>query len=539
MSTTETDAVIAAEVETPWSPDEFRAAHQSFAGHWSRRDKVDDYKAWFSVMQRAHQLHPCVEMMVADHRPKDVDQLALEWAHISTQDESRIAYTRNDVDGVIERRLVTSIGKYLARHWPHVSDHIRRDVQAHYTPDTRKIVSTVPEMILAVEDGPRSCMASVHGTIPFKAHHKDMMGQWFSDPTTYMAPPWELHPYACYRPDLGWSMAMRIATLDDAVKTKRIDGRALLWKDPADTTSKSYFVRTYARNKNDPINGWSETDFPLQAWLERNGHVKLDSWPAGVRLHSPKRNESSTHIRAPYIDGGRRLLTAVADLPDIYEIGVENDSRKVGSFWCENTSGYAAPIGAPVAGRRGQDLEDFAGENDYDVDECMYCDDCGEAMHQDDSTPVGRDGESQVCGGCIDNYQWVRGSSHGGNYRAYYINSDYSAYIDNADYSVDTDNLPDGVCCTESGSYALEDDCVYIEDCGWFFADDEGVVCRMDGEYDLREYCVKVEDCPGEWVDKEAAFESDDCLWYSTAEARDEAQADAETEETETETEAT
>lgn len=518
MSTTETDAVIAAEVETPWDYYEFFLA----------RDQLAISSLSYRTLKAKHLLHPCVEMMILDkHRPKDVAQLALEWPHVSTSDDARIGYTRNAVDLENDRQLVTSVGKYLARHWPHVPDHIRRDVQATFVPDVRKIVRTLPEMVQAVEDGPRSCMASAHGSIRFTAAHKEAMRLWFQEPDVHSAPDWTKHPYSAYRPDLGWSMAVRLAAQPD--KTLRIDGRALILSR---ANEKPVFVRTYARNKADPVNGWSETDFMLQAWLTRQGYEKVDYWPDGALLWTPPIREGATDICAPYIDGGQRQLTLAPDAGE-HLARIEHGAQLVGSYWCEETSGIVRAKSARSASGR-QSVEDFADENDYDVEDCRACDDCDEPMHCDDATTVGRDEGSQVCEGCIDNYTYVRGSCRWGNYREYYVPNDYAASM-NYNYSVDVDNLPDDVVCLVNGDYAERDDCVYIDSVNeYYLADDEDICSDIHGDWQLRDDCVSLEDRDGYLLRDDAyQAETDDGMWFSTEEACDAFDAEARAQEAE------
>lgn len=510
MSTTEMDTVTAAEVE-PWDTDEFYEAKSE----WSR-----GHQAYRELLQK-FPLHPCVEMMIIDcHRPKDVHQLALEWPHVSTTDDTRIGYTRNASDLLSERKLVTSVGKFLARHWPHVPDHTRRDVQATFVPDRREIVRTTPEMIAAVENGPRSCMGSVHATIQFTRVHRDIMNRWFADPANNLEPNWALHPYSAYRPDLGWSMAVRHARQPD--KSWRIDGRALILSRPDE---KPVFVRTYKRNINDPVTGWSETDFALQGWLTRSGYEKRDGWPEGALMYTPFLREGGTELRAPYIDGLCRQLTLAPEAGENLA-RFDYEALKVGSYQCETTSGFVSATVPKLSrqARRNQSIEDFAAENEYDEDECSSCEDCDAPYHNDDGQSVGRDEDHRVCESCRDNnYTWVRGSSRWNGYREYYVNEDDAQTMNNGDYAVDTNNLPDSVVCTEGGDYAERDDCVYVDNVGYFFDDDEDVVCDADGNYQMREDCVFLDDIQEYSLSTDAyQSESDSDKWFSTGEARDE-----------------
>ena len=89
----------------------------------------DDYNtSWHARLQNRFVLHPTVQLMTTLFPLKDVTQPALEFPHVSETDATRLAYTRIPADGANDRQLVTSIGKYLARHWADVGDHHRRDV---------------------------------------------------------------------------------------------------------------------------------------------------------------------------------------------------------------------------------------------------------------------------------------------------------------------------------------------------------------------------------------------------------------------------
>lgn len=419
------------------------------------------YEPWHTVLQGKFTIHPTVKLMIERHRPKDVRQLALEYPHVSEKDATRLAYTRTAADGANDRQLVTSIGKYLSRHWPETKDDVRRDAQATYSPDTLVIRNTTPEIIQGIEDGPRSCMASVYGSIPFTPEDANQMRAWFLN-ITNEAPDWSKHPYSGYRPEYGWSIALRITPAG------KIDGRALIYKDD----DALVFLRTYRRHPTD-AGGWSETDFTLQEWLKYQGYKMVDRWPEGAKIHTPSKEHG--RIFAPYIDGERKGVTFDDQETSTIAYGVDY------THWCEETSGTVS------SGRNSDD--------DDDVYES--CDDCGSRQSPGDMYWTGRGEDNHVCESCITGYTWVRGESSVSSFREYYVPDDDAASVENEDYSVDKDNLPDDVVKLEDGDFAERDDCVSIDD-DYYLEDDYRVVYLednddLDDSYGLKSDCHEVD----------------------------------------------
>ena len=424
----------------PWEPHRFHARLHDLQNEY----KNQTFLRWHHQLQRKFTLHPVVEYMVQRYRPKYWEALALEYPYVSEKDPLRLAYTRSPADGAAERQLVTSIGKYLSRHWPDVSDHHRRDAQALFTPDTMYIVTTTPEIVVGVENGPRSCMASVYGSIPFR-HDVDhvQMNAWLADPIHEPEPAWALHPYSAYRPDLGWSMALR-------KHEGSIDGRALLyvkgkWK---------CFVRTYRRNLKD-MSGWSETDFSLHGWLENQGYTKLDSWPEGVQLFTPDSDYS--RISAPYLDGIYRRIEEGGSHNGFLSRLVHGDG---GTHNCGNTNGTAEVI------------ED----EDDDSSDAAHCEECDGHYHEDDMCHVGRNDDIYRCTSCRDNY-WTYVTGRRGRYaEEYYIDDSVGTATGRCKYDyIDEDYPPHDVVQLSCGDWAEIDDSVCI-DGEWYLAEDSDVV---------------------------------------------------------------
>ena len=119
-----------------------------------RRDRP-----WHAALQHRYSVHPAVYDAMKHVRPYDWHQLLLEYPHRSQTDPYRIAYTRDERAGEADRQTITTIGKYLTRHFPTLSDHHIRDIVALYTsPSSFKILDAVADFVHAVNNGPNSCM---------------------------------------------------------------------------------------------------------------------------------------------------------------------------------------------------------------------------------------------------------------------------------------------------------------------------------------------------------------------------------------------
>jgi len=215
-------------------------------------------RPWFHREYYKHRVHPAIWDALELARPKDWHQLVLEHPYKSETDPTRIAYTQDDRAGEADRQTITTIGKYLRRHFPDLSDHEIRDIQALHVVNGVRIVRTTAEMIYHLQRGPRSCMVNTS---------------------------FSTHPYECYDPAHGWAMAVREEGNDTV-------GRALINdSDPDDKV----FVRSYRKNND----GYSHSDEQLEAWLKSQGYKKASDWE-GFRLKAiPHRDDWV----APYLDG--------------------------------------------------------------------------------------------------------------------------------------------------------------------------------------------------------------------------------------------
>lgn len=261
-------------------------------------------REWFIQQHRRHNLHPAVVKMFDLYKPADWQRVILEWPHKSMTDPNRLAYTRDEKSAMYGgdsdiKAVVTSIGKYLTRHWPDVPSDLIRDIVAQFTyGGSISITTDMARMVSVVSRGPRSCMSS-----SFDIECERGV---------------ERHPYAVYDPSLGWSMAVRS-------EGDEVLGRCLIWTDPDDENTKGY-VRSYKRERNESAH--SGADEAIESYLNSRGYTKWRAWHYGTKLMKYETRRGGYLM--PYIDGGTQR---VDDGGDYFEI---SDS---GDYDASNTGG--------------------------------------------------------------------------------------------------------------------------------------------------------------------------------------------------------
>jgi hypothetical protein len=112
-----------------------------------------DARYWIIREMDKYPMHPVIDASIKLVRPIDWQQLLLEWPHISEGDRTRIAYTQNEAKGQKNIQTVTSVGKYLNRHFD-LPDHTIRDLVARHGSAARfQFVHTTAEMIYHLHRG--------------------------------------------------------------------------------------------------------------------------------------------------------------------------------------------------------------------------------------------------------------------------------------------------------------------------------------------------------------------------------------------------
>ena len=366
-----------------------------------------DARYWIIREMDKYPMHPVIDAAIKLVRPIDWHQLLLEWPHISEGDRTRIAYTQNEAKGQKNIQTVTSVGKYLNRHFD-LPDHTIRDlVSRHGSADTYKFVHTTAEMIYHLHRGPGSCMV-----------WREDRGIRCDDGVTR-------HPYETYDPKYGWHMAVRISG-DETI------GRALCMTNSDGT---KYFVRSYARPANN--GGYSETDNGMENWLHEQGYVKESYWRDGEKLAY---HGTCDVFLAPYLDGGDKRVSI--DAGNKWVI-VDSD----GEYLCDQTGGCPT---------------DDSG--DY-----FECEDCGDRTAEDDGYWVGRGDDTRVCESCQENnYRYAYGRRGNQYYvhedNAIYVDSQGEYY--DVDYLDDNEivELNNGDYVPLDEAIEVDGDWYHIED---------------------------------------------------------------------------
>jgi hypothetical protein len=255
---------------------------------------------WHRALQDKFQLHAAIKDAVKCAPPDDRHQLILEWPHVSETDPNRLAYTRDERAGKEDRQTITTVGKYLRRHFSRLTDTQIRDITMRHGSFKFELWDTTEKIIASVQDGPASCM------------------QWDDEPDEWSRTNGR-HPYAVYAPEYGWRAAVRLDGSGNIV------GRCLV----NESDGMRIFVRSYAHKQD----GYSHSDEALEVWLRDQGFTKAVNWEGCKlkRIDSKDRWGDSSFI-APYLDGHPK---GVADCGDYLMV------REGGEYWFENTDGTA------------------------------------------------------------------------------------------------------------------------------------------------------------------------------------------------------
>lgn len=439
---------------TEWSRDTF----DRIAECANRDPKIP---AWAYDIIGRFPLHPTIDKLLSKFAPDDWRLVLQQWPRVSMKDPARLAYTPSEQYAARNRVMVTSPGKYAAKHWSRIPAHELRDLTLLTTTESSMyFVHTIPEMIIGVEYGPPSCMAS---SSPWCDHHFRhehdgfaRLADWVLDKNS-PEPDWELHPYASYRPENGWHMALR---KEDGL----IVARALCLM----FNGGKYFVRSYRNGETEGVSPTCET---LNAWLKEQNYKFVDDWPLGAVLDIGQELD-----RAPYLDGEDQRV------------------EHCGNGRCE-VNGSGDWLFQNTDGSYDDSPED---EDDEDYSTCDYC---GNRSYSDDMTWVGRHTDVLVCAYCLRiEYAHVKGT---GDFM-YFVEKDQAATVLGANYEVDTENLPEDVMWVESAdAYCLKDDVVDVDGEDYHVTDETICICQ-----DTNTWCFREDS----WYDDHSG------LWYSNDE---------------------
>jgi len=437
-----------------------RAAIGDFVNRYGWNDLPDSYKKIYPENQAQHlimrswrhahmrkfkTMHAVIRDAVMLAPPRDWHLLVLEWPHKAETDPSRIAYTRDDKAGMADKQTVTSVGRYLTRHFPTLADHQIRDLAAQYIAvnDTFKIVRTTEQIVDYLHRGPNSCMLWNDGD-----------EDWDGDPYE--------HPYVAYAPELGWGLAVRMSG-------STVNGRALV------NDRQKCFVRTYKRNDD----GYSGNDDALSSWLVGQGYAKQNGWPEGTALKKVPRGTrwGNKVFWAPYIDGCHQ---------DIEVCGDELHICASGEYTCTNTDGYPQENEMCTC----ESCDDRVHEDDRYVvgrnEDYAICRSCFEDyvrahsrrghscyLHTDDVVQVG------------ENYydtEYLSDNNIVETDQGEFMHIDDAVCIDDTWYDIDDSRV---VRCEDTDEYAIEDEgCWQCDNSGNWYSDYVTPVklCDMHGD---------------------------------------------------------
>lgn len=395
------------------------------------------YRIWYGRETDNAPMHPAIREAVRQAPPADWHLLVLEHPHASDSDPSRIAYTRSDAHGYADRQTVTSVGKYIARHFPTMPDHWVRDIAMRHGANRFEMWDTVDKIVHAVQEGPHSCMC-------WRDH----------DPN-------DTHPYEAYDPKYGWRIAVRL------------DGNSLITARCLVNTFSNTFVRSYTRKDG----GYSHSDEAIEVWLRDQGFEKSCDW-VGLSLAKITNGRHSDDFWAPYIDGDCKLVSDHGNY-----LMITND----GEYSCDRTDGHAdgsCLVSCSDCGERHHedDMHSIGYHGDSQVGSCCI----------DDYTFVmGRNG----CEYYIPENEAVYVESTGNHYDPEYLERYDIVELDCGDYVESSDAVfleerqvwvySDDDCvvfCDDPGVYQHIDDCVELADGGWALESDAWQ-CQHDDKW--------------------------------------------------------
>jgi len=412
-------------------------------------DQVVEGREWFNQQRQRHQLHPAVYDMMTTHmyRAHNWHQLLLEWPHKSITDPNRLAYTRDERSAMHNgdsdaKAVITTIGKYLTRHFPDAPSNLIRDIVAQYTYGGSTVITKdMDAMVNAVISGPRSCMSPRFDILCDDRE--------------------ERHPYAVYDPSLGWGMAVRTDT-DGMVL-----GRCLLHE----SEDGKGFVRSYKRERE--YSSSSGADEAIEAYLKGLGYAKWRGWPDHIRImRYPLRGEG---FLMPYIDGGSQHVDEDGD--NHFRISDYN------GWEATNTSGmlnaYACTCEDCGNGMDEDDSYTVGYHHETRVGSCCI-DEYTEVYGRRAEQYYVHSGDAVEADGEYYHDQYLDDNNIVELNNGDYTHRDNAVYVESQDtyYHIDDEDI---VYAEDTSQYELREDCWCCEESGNWYTDDEDNV-EVDGK---------------------------------------------------------
>lgn len=388
---------------------------------------LSNTREWHRREQIAARLHPAIIKAFHEWQPDAWHSVILEHPHQSDSDPSRIAYTRDEQAGINDRQTVTSVGKYLKRHFSTMPDHLIRDIAALYAGHSYEILRTMPEMLDALSKAPTSCMNN--------GNWSDSFGS--------------THPYNAYDPAFGWALAI-------SKKDGKVTGRCLV------NDSEMCFVRSYNNNAE-----FSHSNEGLETWLKEQNYTKRCDW-IGLRLALIYPTESRYTFLAPYLDGDTKTVIKEENSLLI----TDNDPE----FDLCNTNGRASEYSSAYC----ESCEENCDEDDLNYIESEEQQVCNCCLENNYVWGYGRIREEYIRN---EDAVWVE--SQETHYHTDYLSNhdivelddgdyehmDNAIYLESAGIWVHCDD-DKAVYCEESGTHEHIDDCVLLADGNYALQED-------------------------------------------------------------------
>ena len=399
---------------------------ESYKPNYPERDPKQ-YRTWFKREAESAPMHPAIKQAVMLASPANWHLLVLEHPHASDNDPSRVAYTRSDEHGYADRQTVTSVGKYLTRHFPTLRDHQIRDIVMRHGASRFEMWDTTEQIVNSVQDGPHSCM------------------RWEDCDDS------DTHPYEVYAPEYGWRAAVRI------------DGNGIITARCLVNVEDMTFVRSYTRKDGE----YSHSDEAIEVWLRDQGFQKTCDW-GQLKLKRITTGRYSGDFWAPYLDGGCK---------HVEDCGTHLLISSDGNYECDRTDGHASESSRCTCG----DCGERVGEDDLISIGYHGDDQVGNCCIDSYTYVLGRNGNEYY----IPESEAVYVESQDRHYDPEYLERNDIVELDCGDYAHRDDAVyleardiwvaSDDDCwvhCHSSCSTEHVDDCVQLESGDWALEED-------------------------------------------------------------------
>jgi hypothetical protein len=368
--------------------------------------------------------------------------------HVSTEDETKIAYYPT-VKQLYRVPMRTTLGRWLAKYFPHVQEKYRKQIAerytANHTPVELKIARSASEIARVIGDGPSSsCMSNEY-------HDDKSWNESAGDETWYVG---HEHPAVVYGyadDDPTWDTDIEVLYFE---KDEEVKARVVC------NAKTKQCARIYGDEEK------------LRRAMTAAGYTQETGALIGARIRKVKSKNHYDAVLIPYIDAG------VAPVGGNLYVREHGDRHYV-----IGESGYNTYLGYDCNGVMTTSGGKVYSDDDDEDDGGNTCDYCDEVVYEE-LTSV-ENGDRYVCSHCLDNdFIEARVWRHGRGEWDYILTED-STMIGDTPYRTEDLWRFDIYECNVTGEFLHEDDlvatsrgyvdarlCVELDEC-----DDEGNNC--------------------------------------------------------------